>query len=578
MAEFVGGGGVLPRQEKGIDECRSQNTACTYSFSGVPSLASPIVSCLLVRGRHRKPNQSFVKPTILDQVRVALVVNWSIIRVTSIRINRVLLVTSKMLRAPGNIQRAGTEPKEQVDHLESPASPVVEPKPIALEPTEKLEQLERILQSQTLAGSESLKGLLQYVVLKAIGDQASHLKEYTIATEVFGRSGDFDARTDSVVRVQAKRLRAKLQEYYETEGKSDEVLIEIPKGHYTVTFSLARNAPAVELVRDTEAKTVEAAAGSSLPTGREKTWIIALILTVVVLSIAVVVLTMSTRDLRRQTEESISTRGESDAGAFWRPFLSSGAPALLVLSNPAVYRFSNAADPDVLLKKSVELTPEQAGWLAEALKDRFVMRQNRIPKLILAPADYTGVGEAIGLQRVADLFRSAGKNITLKQSRTVSAEDMKTYNVISLGSVWANDWSGKLPIKEDFLYSVNATIVNTSPESGEEKEYSPRFNERTGDLIEDYGLITIKPGVTDETTIMILAGIKSEGTQAAAEYVTKKEYLNILNQRLQQLSGPSGPPKYYQVLLKVDVDNGIPITASILTIHKLEVTRNPTDH
>jgi hypothetical protein len=264
----------------------------------------------------------------------------------------------------------------------------------------------------------------------------------------------------------------------------------------------------------------------------------------------------------------------SVAGAVWRPFFSSATPALLVLSNPAVYRFSNAADPDVLVKKSVELTPEEARWLAEAMKDRFVMRQNQIPRLILAPTDYTGMGEAIGFQRIADLFRAAGKNVALKQSRTVSAEDLKTYNVISLGSVWANDWSGKLPIKEGFTYSVNATILNDNPEPGEEREYKPRFNDRTGELIEDYALITVKPGITDETTLMILAGIKSEGTQAAAEYVTKKEYLNIINQRLQQLSGLNGPWKYYQVLLKVDVDNGIPTTASILAIHRLEVTRN----
>jgi PKD repeat protein len=380
------------------------------------------------------------------------------------------------------------------------------------------------------------------------------------------------------VRVQAKRLRTKLQEYYETEGKSDKVLIEIPKGHYSVIFCQARNVHADGLVRDTEAETGETSARSSPNVDKEKTWRIALILAVIVLAVSVVALTVSNRNLRKQIEGSISINGEVDAGAVWKPFLSSSAPTLLVLSNPAVYRFSNAADPDLLMKRSVELTREQAGWLAEALKDRFVMRQNRTPRLILAPADYTGVGEAIGLQRVADLFRTAGKSITLKQSRTVSAEDMKRYNVISLGSVWANDWSGKLPIKEDFTYSVNATIVNTSPEPGEEKEYSPRFNERTGDLIEDYGLITVKPGVTDETTLMILAGIKSEGTQAAAEYVTNKEYLNILNQRLQQLFGQSGLPKYYQVLLKVDVDNGIPITASILTIHRLEVTRNQTDH
>ncbi len=483
-------------------------------------------------------------------------------------------MAGKMLRASGNIQSGEPAAKGTLEQLESWTPREAEPEPTEPGTPEKLEQLERVLRSQTLAGSASLRALLQYLVLKAIGDQAINLKEYTIATEVFGRSGDFDARIDSVVRVQAKRLRAKLQEYYELEGNSDSVFIDVPKGHYRVFFSYVRNNHTVDLVRDTEAEIGEAPAGPSPKIDKEKTWKTALILTIIMLAIAVVVLIFSNRDLRKQPQQSVSLNGEADSGAVWKPFLSSGAPTLVVLSNPAVYRFSNAADPDVLLKRSVELTPEQAGWLSEALKDRFVMRQNRIPRLILAATDYTGVGEAIGFQRIADLFRSAGKSVTLKQSRTVSAEDLKTYNVISLGSVWVNDWSWKLPIKEDFTYSVNATIVNDNPEPGEEHEYRPRFNERTGELIEDYGLITVKPGVTDETTLMILAGIKSEGTQAAAEYVTKKEYLNILNQRLQQLSAPAGLPKYYQVLLKVDVDNGIPTTASILAIHRLEVTRN----
>jgi len=479
-----------------------------------------------------------------------------------------------MLRQSGNMQTRESDPKPGIEQFES--RPLPEGEPNATEPgtTEKLEQLEKVLRSQTLAGSSSLRLLLQYLVLKAIGDQGTHLKEYVIATEVFGRSEDFDARVDSVVRVQAKRLRTKLQEYYETEGKSDNVLIDVPKGHYSVFFSYLRNDRVAEIVRDVETEASEEPAASPARIDTEKTWKVALIAAVIVLAIAVAVLTFSISDLRKQSQNSALLDGEVSPGAVWKPFLSIDARTLLVLSNPAVYRFSNAADPDILMKRSVELTREEADWMAEELKGRFVMRQNHIPRLILAPTDYTGVGEAIGLQRIADLFRSAHKSVTLKQSRTVSAEDLKGYNVISLGSVWANDWSGKLPIREDFTYSVNATIVNDNPMPGEEHEYRPRFNERTGELIEDYGLITVKPGVTDESTLMILAGIKSEGTQGAAEYVTKKEYLNILNQRLQQLSGPAGAPKYYQVLLKVEVDNGIPITASVVTIHKLEVTRN----
>jgi hypothetical protein len=484
------------------------------------------------------------------------------------------MMAGKMLRPSGNIQSGESAVKGAPEQLESWTPPDSDPKPTQPGTTEKLEQLERVLVSQTLIASPSLRVMLQYLVLKAIGDQAIHLKEYTIATEVFGRSEHFDARTDSVVRVQAKRLRAKLKEYYETEGKSDNVLIDLPKGHYSVVFSYVRNDREVYPVSDIEDEVSEPPAASTPKVDKEKTWKLGLIPAIIMLAIAVVVLTFSNRDLRKQSQELVSLNGKADSGAVWKPFLSSGQSTLLVLSNPAVYRFSNAVDPDVLLKRSVELSPEEARWLADALKDRFVMRQNRIPRLILAPTDYTGVGEAIGFQCVADLFRSAGKSVTLKQSRNVSAEDLKSYNVISLGSVWANDWSGKLPIKEDFTYSVNATIVNDNPMPGEEREYKPGFNERTGELIEDYGLITVKPGVTDEITLMILAGIKSEGTQAAAEYVTRKEYLNILNQRLQQLSGPAGLPKYYQVLLKVDVDNGIPTTASILAIHKLEVTRN----
>jgi hypothetical protein len=142
-----------------------------------------------------------------------------------------------------------------------------------------------------------------------------------------------------------------------------------------------------------------------------------------------------------------------------------------------------------------------------------------------------------------------------------------------LGSAWVNDWVEKLPVKEDLVYTVNASILNHAPLPGEKSEYVPKYNEQTGEVEEDYAIITVKPGVTDELRLMILAGLLSEGTQAAAECVTKKEYLDALSQRLQQLADKDGPPRYYQVLLKVAVDNGIPTTVSLLTVHPLKVTR-----
>jgi hypothetical protein len=251
-------------------------------------------------------------------------------------------------------------------------------------------------------------------------------------------------------------------------------------------------------------------------------------------------------------------------GLVWEPFLKSGGQTLLVLSNPPVYRFTNSKDPEALTRDSITLTPHQIKRIEELLGDKFMIR-NSPGQIILSKEQFTGMGEAIGLYCLTDLFRSVGRGVLLKQSRTVSAEDLKNHNVILLGSVWVNEWSGKLPIKEDFAYTRNATIENHNPQLGEEQEYSPRFDS-AGGLIEDYALITVKPNISGKYTVMILAGIHSEGTQAAAEYAAIPEYLNNLNLRLAQFSDP---PKYYQALLKVAVDNGIPTTISLLSVHEL---------
>src|SRR6185503_6876188 len=122
------------------------------------------------------------------------------------------------------------------------------------------------------------------------------------------------------------------------------------------------------------------------------------------------------------------------------------------------------------------------------------------------------------------------------------------------------------PIVEDFVIGGSATIINQHPVAGEEREYSARFDGATGKLMEDYALITVKPNISDGT-VMVLAGTHSEGTQAAAEYIASEDSLSYLNQRLRQTN--TALPKYYQVLLKVDVDNGIPTTISVVTVHEL---------
>src|SRR5438270_5119381 len=75
-----------------------------------------------------------------------------------------------------------------------------------------LEQIEKLLTSRTLHGSESLCKLLRYLADHSVDHPGASPKEYQIATEVFGRQQDFDPHVDSMVRVQAGRLRTKLAE------------------------------------------------------------------------------------------------------------------------------------------------------------------------------------------------------------------------------------------------------------------------------------------------------------------------------------------------------------------------------
>ncbi len=449
---------------------------------------------------------------------------------------------------------------------------------------QKIEQLERVLHSRTLQNSENLKAFLRFVVEKTLADDDVQLKEYTIATEVFARRSDYDPRIDSVVRVQAGRLRTKLQEYYTAEGKNDPIIIELPKGHYHPVFSCPQVEPAKEIPASRTLTTDELNAnGHPTPTTLEgqshvesiarvsRAGVVAFALggLVILLIVAVVALYSSNRQLRSQARTIDPALNSEDFKAVWGPFVDDAESPLLVLSNPTVYRFLNDADPTSLERRAIQLTPEQTRLLLDAPEFKGQYTGGESPQLIPSLGMYTGMGEAVGVYRLTDLLRASDKSILLRQSRQVSAADLKYRNVILLGSIYVNEWSRRLPTVENFVYTFSATIQNRNPLPGEEREYKPEFNEQTGAMSIDYALITVKPNVSGEHAVMTLAGIFSEGTEAAAEFVTTRNHLNLLGQRLRQLGGQNAPPKYYQALLKVHVENGTPTTITLLSLRAL---------
>ena len=97
-------------------------------------------------------------------------------------------------------------------------------------------ELTRVLQSPIFAQSDRLVRFLRFAVEHAISGTDEGLKEYVIGTEVYDRKPPYHPSQDSIVRTEARRLRTKLKEYYESEGKNNPIFIYFRPGSYIPVF------------------------------------------------------------------------------------------------------------------------------------------------------------------------------------------------------------------------------------------------------------------------------------------------------------------------------------------------------
>lgn len=125
-------------------------------------------------------------------------------------------------------------------------------------------ELQKIITSRTFRAAQGQKKFLAYTVQQRMAGNADLLKEYVIATEALGRDESFDPRLDPIVRTEARKLRARLAKYYETEGAGDSLRIEFRKGSYVPFF---HDGPRIEPKQPiVEQNNASAAAPADTPT------------------------------------------------------------------------------------------------------------------------------------------------------------------------------------------------------------------------------------------------------------------------------------------------------------------------
>lgn len=403
--------------------------------------------------------------------------------------------------------------------------------------------IDKLVDSHALHGSESLCKLLRYLADHALKHPGTSLKEYQIATEVFGRPQDFDPHVDSQVRVQVGRLRSKLAEYYAAEGAADPITIELPKGTYALSF---RPAPAggagVIQPRRTQPTSIERSPARKISSA---TIALSIALAVTVTIIAVLLATRK-GDARAAVEASVDDRVPKSFQIFWHRFTSGPEEPWIIFSNGAF-----VGRPETGLRYF-----DPAKDSREAILDH-----------------YTGVGEVLAVENLDHALALMHQPIRVKRGSLFSLDDAENNNLIFVGSPAENLTLRDLPSTREFVFqrassgprAGDLAIVNVHPRPNEPMMFLASAPGMP--LTEDYAVVALVPGMNPARSVLILAGTTTLGTQAAAEYVSREESLERLLAELKISSG--GEMKPFEALLRVRVARGVPVGTQLLSVRKL---------
>jgi hypothetical protein len=404
----------------------------------------------------------------------------------------------------------------------------------------RLVEIDRLVNSHTLHGSESLCKLLRYLADHAIRHPGVALKEYQIATEVFGRPSDFDPQLDSLVRVQAGLLRSKIAEYYASEGTHDPIVVELPKGTYALAFHPA-TASAKTILRDMQERDEEKS-GSRPHKSSRPIVILAILLTLALVGIAALLTGRITANGSSKADESAPAAYR----VFWHSFVAGPEAPWVIFSNGAF-----VGRPEIGLR-----------YFNPARDSHETITDN-----------YTGVGEVLAVYNLNQVFSQLHHQIRVKRGSLFSLDDAQNNNLIFVGSPVENLSLLDIPSTHHFVFQRatsgprkgDLAIVNVHPRADEPRML---FGSPSGTpLIEDYAIVGLVPGMNSARSVLILAGTTTMGTQAAAEYVCRQDSLEQLLLRLSV--SENGVLKPFEAILHVKIARGVPVETDLVALREV---------
>jgi hypothetical protein len=430
------------------------------------------------------------------------------------------------------------------------------------------DQLERILHSEELRGSEVLRRLLRYLAEKSAAGEAEDLKEYVVAIDGLGKPATYDPRHNSVVRIQVGRLRQKLTEYYRAEGLGDPILIDIPKGHFRLHYEY----------RDGSVPHSQHIGNSAVPRrhpeelSRKSTllgWIgnHRLSLTVCASAITAFIIGAAFEAIRPAKANTSAVtyprNWNADLEDLWRPFVATERPMIVAIEDPLFVELDG--------KKGVYYRDKTLNnWHdVEASPDVEAMRAALKNHEIAPSRYYTAFGEVDSSFFLARMLGSRIQNLSVVKTSDLSMRSLEDNNVVFVGieNMFFTEQIKAAPLEVPFQ-PVHEGIRNIHPKEGEPAIFLDQFSTAPREEGIAYALVTHVPGPIGDNDMESFTSNRSAGYVAAVKAFTDPNFMQTLVAELKRTSG-GRMPRFYQVLLKVKFTAEVPTEITFVLAREL---------
>jgi hypothetical protein len=338
--------------------------------------------------------------------------------------------------------------------------------------------------------------------------------EYSIGVDVFGRKPDFDPKTDATVRVQISRLRQRLKDYYETEGKHDASRIHIPMGDYRIDLLDAPEPP----VAPTPLPPPPPATGSRRN------------LAIAVLCVALAALAID--DIRLRS--SSTAESPRQLHPFWLPMVRKGTPIHIIVPAPLFFRWEKqpyvARDFNV---NSLDQLP-RSPYLS-LLRDKFGEPEtNQL---------YTVASDTLAASSVARYLQDRGVPASVLDTPTATVDLLSSQDtIVFLGPGTARQLS---PLTDTNFYLQSGTggVTNRNPAPGEPAQF-PGV-ELAPLRSTNHGVLALLPGKAPGTRLLLFASVFNP---ALASLTTTPAELDSLH-RFHQTHGAS---PFFEIVVRFE--------------------------